>query len=60
MEKKSETKTNILELLWVNEAPLNSKEIAEKLGLKPRAANMHLMGLVKEGCCKKGDNGAYS
>jgi len=60
MEKISETKANILELMWVNEAPLNSKQIAAKMGLKQRAANMHLTGLVKEGYVTKSNSGEYT
>ncbi|MBS7656645.1 MAG: DUF5752 family protein [Candidatus Bathyarchaeia archaeon] len=60
MEKMSETKADILELLWVNDAPLNFKQITEKLGLKPRAANMHLLGLMKAGFIAKNANNEYT
>ncbi|MBS7614318.1 hypothetical protein KEJ18_01075 [Candidatus Bathyarchaeota archaeon] len=60
MEKMSETKVDILELLWVNDGPLNSKQIVDKLGLKPRAANMHLMGLVKNGFIAKNVDNEYT
>jgi len=60
MEKLSEAKADILELLWVNEVPLSSKQIIEKLGLKPRVVNMHLLGLVKAGFIVKDANNEYT
>jgi DNA-binding MarR family transcriptional regulator len=60
MGKMTETKAKILELLWVNESPVYYKRVAEELGLKPRAANMHLMGLLKGGYVIKSKGNEYS
>jgi DNA-binding MarR family transcriptional regulator len=60
MGKMNETKASILELLWANETPVHYKQIIEKLGLKPRAANMHLMGLLKDGYVTKSSGGEYT
>jgi len=60
MGKMTETKTSILELLWVNETPVHYKQVAEKLGLKPRAVSMHLLGLLKEGFVAKNNEGEYT
>lgn len=56
----NEVKTRILELLWFNENPVHYKQVAEKLNLKPRAVNMHLMGLVKDGYVTKSNAGRYA
>jgi DNA-binding MarR family transcriptional regulator len=60
MGKMTETKASILELLWANETPVHCKQVAEKLGLKSRAANMHLMWLLKEGYVTRSNGGEYS
>jgi DNA-binding transcriptional ArsR family regulator len=59
MSKITETKKSILDLLWVNETPVDYKKVAEKLGLQPRAVSMHLLGLLKEGYVAKNKEGGY-
>ncbi len=53
MVKMTETKVKILELMQVNENPVHYKQIIEKLGLKPRATNMHIRWLLKDGYITK-------
>ena len=45
----NENKVKILELMWVNENHADYEQITKETGLKPRAANMHLRGLLKDG-----------
>ena len=53
MVKMNENKVKILELMWGDENHIHYKQIIEKLGLKPRATNMHLRGLLKGGYITK-------
>jgi len=49
----NENKAKILELMWANENHAEFGQIAKVTGLKPRALNMHLRGLVKDGYIAK-------
>ncbi len=55
-----EEKMRILELLWEQGQPLMMKEVAQKLGLKVAATNMHLLGLRKTGQVHTPKHGHYS
>ena len=44
-----EEKMRILELLWAQGQPMMLKDVAQKLGLKVAATNMHLLGLKRAG-----------
>jgi len=59
MGKINKTKEKILEFLWKVERSAGHREIAEKLGLKIRSVNMHLLGLTKLGYTSRSKNGAY-
>jgi DNA-binding transcriptional ArsR family regulator len=52
-------KKRILELLWLQAQPMMMKEIAQKLGLKIAATNMHLLGLRKTGHIHTPKHGFY-
>jgi DNA-binding transcriptional ArsR family regulator len=60
MSKTGEPKARILELLWLNNSPMTAKAISEKLGLKSRSVNMHLLGLLKQGQVSKSKDGKYA
>jgi len=60
LKKMNEPKEKILDLLWKTEAPVNLKEVAQKTGLKTRAANMHLLRLTKSGHILKSKDGLYT
>lgn len=60
MSKISKSKARILELLWVNNSPMSAKVIAEKLGLKSRSVNMHLLNLLKQGQLSKSKDEKYT
>ena len=55
----SKVKKQILSLLWEAENPITLKEVSEKIGLKGRSANMHLLGLVKLRHVSKSKKGYY-
>jgi len=54
------TKEDILQLLWKTENPASIKDVSEKLGLKARSANMHLLRLVQSGLVSKTKDGYYT
>ena len=49
MEHIGEVKEKILKIIWQTGNPITTQEISEKMGLKARSANMHLLGLRKAG-----------
>jgi DNA-binding transcriptional ArsR family regulator len=49
MERRGEVKEKILRIIWETENPVTTQEISEKMGLKARSVNMHLLGLRKAG-----------
>jgi len=55
----SKVKKQILSLLWEAENPITLKDVSEKIGLKGRSANMHLLGLVKLRHVSKSKKGYY-
>ena len=55
-----EAKMKILEALWTEGAPVQSKDIAQKVGLKIPAATMHLLGLRKTGHVYTPKHGLYA
>ena len=59
MKRMSKAKEQILSLLWEAENPVPLKEVSEKIELKVRSANMHLLGLVKSGHVSKSKKGYY-
>lgn len=60
MKKISKAKDSILGLLWEVEKPVSSKEVSQKIGLKARSANMHLLGLAKSRFISKSAKGLYT
>jgi DNA-binding transcriptional ArsR family regulator len=60
MSKISKPKIRILELLWSNNNPMSNKEISERLELKSRSVNMHLLGLRKKEYVSKTKDGSYT
>jgi DNA-binding MarR family transcriptional regulator len=55
-----EAKMRILEALWEHGAPMQSKEVAQKVGLKMPATTMHLLGLKKTGHVHTPKHGLYA
>jgi len=55
-----ESKTKILEALWVEGTPMKSKDVAQKVGLGVAAATMHLLGLKKSGHVNTPQHGLYA
>jgi len=55
-----EEKTRILQLLWEQAQPVLMKDVAQKLGLKVAATNMHLLGLRKTGHVNTPKHGYYA
>jgi len=55
-----EDKMRILELLWAQGQPMLLKDIAQKLGLKVAATNMHLLGLKRTGHALTPKHGYYA
>jgi DNA-binding HxlR family transcriptional regulator len=49
----NENKAKILELMWSNENHAEFGQIAKGTEIKPRALNMHLRGLIKDGHVEK-------
>jgi DNA-binding transcriptional ArsR family regulator len=60
MVKTSEAKLKILNLIWTSNMPLDVKQISEMLGMKPRALNMHLLRLLRDGLVAKDKVGRYT
>ncbi len=60
LRSMSQTRENILKLLWKMENPVTLKEISEKIGLKIRSANMHLLRLKMAGYVSKTEDGYYT
>jgi hypothetical protein len=60
LKRIGKAKERILGLLWESEAPLDSRGVSEKMGLKIRSVNMHLSALNSLGCVSKSENGYYS
>ena len=57
MKRLSEVKKNILKKIWETRKPVTPHEISEKLGLKIRSANAHLIGLRKTGFVTESEAG---
>jgi len=55
-----EAKMKILEALWAENAPMKSKDVAQKVGLGVAAATMHLLGLKKTGHVYTPKHGLYA
>jgi len=55
-----EEKIRILQLLWAQGQPMVMKDVAQKLGLKVAATNMHLLGLKKMGYVSTPKHGHYA
>ncbi len=53
-------KMRILELLWAQGQPMTLKDVAQKLGLKVAATNMHLLGLKRAGHVITPKHGLYA
>lgn len=49
MKSVNEMRKKILKIIWETGNPITTKEISEKMGLKARSVNMHLLGLRKAG-----------
>ena len=47
-------------MLWETGKPINLREISEKVELKVRSVNMHLLGLTKMGYVSKSEEGYYT
>jgi len=60
MKGLSQTKENILKILWETETPVNLNEISEKTGSKIRSAYMHLLGLRKAGYVSLSEGAYYT
>jgi len=60
LKRISKAKERILKLLWKSEAPLDPRGVSEKMGVKVRSVNMHLLALNSLGCVSKSENGYYS
>jgi len=60
MKSLGQIKEGILRLLWKIEGPLDLRGISEKMGLKARSANMHLLGLRKAGYVSASEDGHYT
>jgi len=45
--------------MWEADKPTTLKEVSEKIGLRARSANMHLLGLAKMGHVSKSKEGYY-
>ena len=54
-----EAKKKILEALWEHGTPMQSKDVAQKVGLKVPATTMHLQGLKKSGHVHTPKHGLY-
>jgi len=54
------TREDVLQLLWKAENPASIKDVSEKLGLKARSVNMHLLRLVQSGLVSKTKDGYYT
>jgi len=55
-----EAKMKVLEALWAENAPMKSKDVAQKVGLGVAAATMHLLGLRKSGHVYTPKHGLYA
>jgi len=56
-KRLSETQEKVLKTVWETKNPLTGKEIAEKMGLKARSVNMHLINLRRAGLVKVSGRG---
>ena len=55
----SKAKTEILETLWRSGKPLTIKEISERVNLKRRSVNMHMLKLKNAGYVSSPERGSY-
>ena len=56
----TEAKMRILEVLWKEDRPMKSNEVAQKLGFRTPATTLHLLGLKENGSVATTKQGYYS
>jgi len=60
MRTLNKTKMDILRLLWQVGRPMHLKEISDRMNLKTRCVNMHILNLVKGGYVAKSNSRFYT
>jgi len=56
----SQIRKKILEILWKAEEPMQSREMAKKMGINLRSSTMHLLRLMKAGYVSTPKKGYYA